>query len=134
MKYLLDTCVVSDFVRGDAPTLARLKATSPERIVLSVVTVMVIEYGLALDRVRTRKIEAPLRALMANVEVLPYTEVEARATAALRAALRRRGHPIGPYDVQIAGTALARGHTLVTSNTREFARVQGLLLEDWRKP
>lgn len=134
MKYLLDTCAVSDFVRGDAPTLARLKATPPDRVVLSVVTVMEIEYGLALDRVRARKIEAPLRALIASVEVLPYGTVEAHATAALRAALRRRGHPIGPYDVQIAATALAHGHTLVTSNTREFARVQGLLLEDWRKP
>lgn len=134
MKYLLDTCAVSDFVRGDAPTLARLKAAPPERIVLSVATVMEIEYGLALDRVRARKIEVPLRALIASVEVLPYGTVEAHATAALRAALRRRGHPIGPYDVQIAATALAHGHTLVTSNTREFARVQGLLLEDWRKP
>jgi tRNA(fMet)-specific endonuclease VapC len=134
MKWLLDTCVVSDFVRGDTSTLARLKSTSPDRIALSVVTVMEIEFGLALDRVRARKIEAPLRALMTSVELLPYAVAEARATAALRAALRRRGNPIGPYDVQIAATALVHGHTLVTSNAREFARVQGLLLEDWRKP
>jgi tRNA(fMet)-specific endonuclease VapC len=134
MKYLLDTCAVSDFVRGDAPTLTRLKATPPDRIALSVVTLMEIEYGLALDRVRARKIEAALRALIASVEIVPYTASEAIATAALRAALRRRGNPVGPYDLQIAGTALAHGHTLVTSNTREFARVQGLLLEDWRKP
>ena len=49
----------------------------------------------------------------------------------LRAALERVGQPIGAYDVLIAGQALRRGLTLVTSNAREFGRVKGLLWEDW---
>jgi tRNA(fMet)-specific endonuclease VapC len=45
--------------------------------------------------------------------------------------LKRVGQPIGPYDVLIAGQAFARGLTLVTNNSREFARVDGSSFEDW---
>jgi tRNA(fMet)-specific endonuclease VapC len=41
--------------------------------------------------------------------------------------------PIGPYDVLIAGQAMARDMILVTHNTQEFGRVPGLRLEDWRE-
>lgn len=51
----------------------------------------------------------------------------------MRAALKVKGRPIGAYDALIAGCALARGLTLVTSNTGEFTRVPGLLLQDWRE-
>jgi tRNA(fMet)-specific endonuclease VapC len=45
--------------------------------------------------------------------------------------LRAKGTPIGPYDVLIAGQAVARKLTLITHNRREFIRVEGLLTEDW---
>jgi tRNA(fMet)-specific endonuclease VapC len=41
------------------------------------------------------------------------------------------GRPVGAYDVLLAGQARRRGATLVTSNTKEFARVRGLKWEDW---
>jgi hypothetical protein len=44
----------------------------------------------------------------------------------------RQGKPIGPYDLQIAAIARAHGLIVVTHNTREFARVPGLMLEDWQ--
>jgi predicted nucleic acid-binding protein len=50
----------------------------------------------------------------------------------VRAALRRRGRPIGPFDVLLAGCALARGLTLVTANVDELARIDGLSVENWR--
>ena len=40
---------------------------------------------------------------------------------------------IGPYDILLAGQALARDLILVTNNIREFRRVKGLKLEDWRE-
>lgn len=55
----------------------------------------------------------------------------AKAAARIRADLESRGLPIGPYDVLIAATALARGAILVTHNTVELSRVAGLRLEDW---
>ena len=58
---------------------------------------------------------------------------DAGSAAVVRARLERKGTPIGPYDVLLAGQALARDLTLVTNNTREFRRVKGLKLEDWSK-
>lgn len=66
------------------------------------------------------------------IATLPFDAADARAAAAIRAALKTRGQPIGAYDVLIAGTALARGLVVVTSNPGEFKRVSGLQLEDWR--
>ena len=60
------------------------------------------------------------------------TLLDVQLEIAVRAALRRRGTPIGPYDVLIAGCAMARGLTLVTANSSEFSRIAGLTLDDWR--
>jgi tRNA(fMet)-specific endonuclease VapC len=65
-------------------------------------------------------------------ERLDYTEQDALVAGDLRAALAAKGTPIGPYDVLIAGQALARDLTVVTHNTREFQRVSGLRVEDWQ--
>lgn len=135
MRYLLDTCVLSDFARGDVNTLDHLKPTAPEDIAVSSMTAMEIEFGLALDRSRARRLAPVMQALLGAVRVLPYDIQDARATAALRAALQKRGRgrPIGAYDALIAGCALARGLVLVTSNEREFKRIGGLRLENWRR-
>ncbi|WP_333874182.1 hypothetical protein [Methylobacter sp.] len=45
--------------------------------------------------------------------------------------MTNQGTPIGPYDLQITAIAVAHNLTVVTHNTREFARVPGLKLEDW---
>lgn len=133
MRYLLDTCVLSDFGRGDAATLAKVKSTPPALIAVSSITAMEIEFGLELDPARARKLAPVMHALLGAVEVLPYRLEDARATAKLRASLGRKGRPIGAYDALIAGCALSRGLVLVTSNEREFGRVSGLRVENWRR-
>ena len=111
---------------------SRLKATSPALLVISSVTVMEIEYGLQLNAKRARSLGAVMKALFASVEIAAYGVEDASATASIRASLRRKGRPIGPFDLMIAGTAVSRGFTLVTSNVAEFRSVSGLLIEDWR--
>jgi tRNA(fMet)-specific endonuclease VapC len=133
MKLLLDTCVLSDFARGDARTISRLTSSSPSALAVSSVTVMEIEFGLALDPIRARKLTPVMHALLGAVTIVPYNAADAHATATLRAALQKKGRPIGAYDVLIAGCALARGLILVTSNEREFGRVGGLQVQNWRK-
>ena len=66
-----------------------------------------------------------------GLTMVELTREDAREAGRLRATLATAGLPIGPFDVLIAGQALARGLTLVTHNTREFARVDGLTVEDW---
>ena len=132
MKYLLDTCTVSDFVKGQPNVLARVKSTQPNLIAVSTLTRMEVEYGLALNAERARKLTPVLNAFFATILTLPFDKADAKAAAAIRAALKTIGQPIGAYDVLIAGMGLARGLVVVTSNVGEFKRISGLLVEDWR--
>jgi tRNA(fMet)-specific endonuclease VapC len=132
LNWLLDTCVLSDFARGEPGALGRLKAISPGEIAVSTITVMEIEYGLALAPSRVQTVGPVMRALLGAVRVVSYTAEDARASASLRASLEKKGRPIGAYDILIAGAALARGLVLVTSNIKEFGRVSGLRIENWR--
>lgn len=132
MKYLLDTCTVSDFVKGQPGVLARIKATPPRLIAVSVITRMEIEFGLQLNPERARKLAPILDAFLGAIATLPLSEADAMAAAGIRAALQRQGQPIGAYDILIAGCGLARGLTVVTANSGEFQRVGGLLIENWR--
>lgn len=119
-------------MRGEPHTLERVKATPPALVAVSTITVMEIEFGLALDASRARRLAPLMHTVLEAVTVLPYEAGDACASAVLRAALQKKGRPIGAYDVLIAGCALARGLVLVTSNEREFRRVGGLRIENWR--
>jgi tRNA(fMet)-specific endonuclease VapC len=132
MRYLLDTCTVSDFVKGQPNVLARIKATAPNLLAVSSLTRMEVDYGLALNAERARKLAPLLDAFFSVIVTLPFDEVDAKAAASIRAALKTTGQPIGAYDVLIAGMGLARGLVVVTSNVGEFKRVGGLQVEDWR--
>jgi tRNA(fMet)-specific endonuclease VapC len=132
VKYLLDTTVISDFTRGVPQVMERLKRTTKADAAISVVTAMEIEYGLKLNPARARKIEPIISALLSDLRELAFERADSQAAAAVRAALSKRGTPIGPYDVMIGGTALRHGLTLVTSNSDEFQRIGGLVVEDWR--
>ena len=132
MKFLLDTCTVSDFVKGQPAVLARIKATPPNLVAVSALTRMEVDYGLALNADRARTLAPLLDTFFATVTTLPFDVADAKAAAAIRAALKTRGQPIGAYDALIAGTGLARGLVVVTSNVGEFKRVGGLQVEDWR--
>ena len=132
MRFLLDTCVLSDFARGDVATLAHLKEVSPDDLAINTVTAMEIDYGSRLNLRLARRLRPIMDAFLESVHLLPYDRAAARATAELRTMLKRTGRPMGAYDALIAGTALAEGLILVTSNVREFSRVGTLRFEDWR--
>jgi len=132
MKYLLDTCVISDFVKGDSGVMKRLRSERPIDLAISAITVMEIQYGLALHPDRAKQLEPIISSLIRMIEVVPYENNEAIATAKIRAHLKQLDVPIDPYDVMIAGTAMSRQLTMVTSNTNEFEKVGSLLVEDWR--
>lgn len=133
MKYLLDTSVISDFVKGHPQVTARLLQQSPNDIAVSVISQMEVEYGLRLNAARDRQLRSKIAALFETVHVLPLATADALAVAVIRAGLHREGRPIGPYDILLAGTAIHHQCIFVTSNTREFVRVPDLQVEDWRE-
>jgi tRNA(fMet)-specific endonuclease VapC len=132
MKFLLDTCVLSDFAKGDVSTRTHLNRIPPRDIAVSTITEMEISYGLRLNP-RATRLHAVMDELFAAIELLSFDRAAARAAGELRASLRRRGTPIGAYDILIAGVALANDLTLVTSNLGEFEGVPELRIENWRR-
>jgi tRNA(fMet)-specific endonuclease VapC len=72
MRYLFDTCVISDFVRGEPGTQTRLKQTPPAEVAVSVITVMELAYGLALHPQRTQKIKPVIDDFLSSVLLLPF--------------------------------------------------------------
>ena len=133
MRYLLDTCVISDFIKGELGTQARLKQTPPNDIAVSVITVMELRYGLLINPQRAQKIEPAIVSFLTSVTTLSFGKAEAEQAAQIRAILKAQGQPIGAYDVLIAATALQHNLFMVTANQREFDRVPGLQTENWRQ-
>jgi tRNA(fMet)-specific endonuclease VapC len=128
--YILDTNTLIYFFKGIGKVADNLLAVSPKDIGLPSVVLYELEYGIARStspKKRTKQLEE----LCAVVEVLNFGKEEATASAMIRAALEKKGTPIGPYDVMIAGTALSRQGILVTSNTKEFRRIPKLQIIDW---
>jgi len=129
--FLLDTNVVSDFFKHRAEVTTRFQSAAPSSLAISALTVMEIEYGFERQPAARSRFGTLWSALQYDLAVLPFETPDALSTARVRAHLARLGTPIGPFDLQLAGTALARGLILVTHNRAEFERVPDLALEDW---
>ena len=94
------------------------------------VTVYELFCGLSKAQDPAKERQKVERFVSAVIE-LPLDRASAEAAANIRADLERSGTPIGPYDLLIAGQAVADGLMLVTNNVHEFQRVSGLKLESW---
>jgi tRNA(fMet)-specific endonuclease VapC len=88
-------------------------------------------YGVAHGEQRERNAERLRVFLTGDIDVIDFGESDAPSAGELRRALEATGPPIGAYDVLIAAQALRTGATLVTANVGKFARVGGLVSEDW---
>lgn len=128
--YLLDTNTLIYFFKGQGRVAERLLSTSPTEVAVPTLVVYEIEVGIARSA-QPAKRRRQLAELLNVIKVLPFDQAAASAAAGVRAALEGRGHPIGPLDTLIAGTAISQRATLVTHNTREFKRVPKLILADW---
>jgi tRNA(fMet)-specific endonuclease VapC len=129
MRYLLDTNAVSDLLRDSNSKLAkRVKRESVNDIAISAVVSHELFYG-AYKSARPAQNAGVVDAL--QFTVLEFDKEDARQSGAIRAFRASRGTPIGPYDVLIAGQAIARNMILITRNMDEFGRVPGLRAEDW---
>jgi tRNA(fMet)-specific endonuclease VapC len=128
--WVLDTNTLIYFFKGEGNVAKEILARSPSDIGIPSIVLYELEVGIAKSTA-PRKRMGQLGELTAVVQTLRFGAAEARVSATIRSNLEKKGKPIGPYDVLIAGTAKACNATLVTRNTREFKRVQGLVLENW---
>jgi tRNA(fMet)-specific endonuclease VapC len=108
----------------------RLSEVAPTDCAVSMVTVYELFCGLAQAQDPPKERQKVERFVSAILQ-MPLDRGGAEAAANIRAELERKGLPIGPYDLLIAGQARANGLTLVTNNVGEFQRVSGLKIESW---
>ncbi len=130
MRYLLDTdtCIYVINVRPPS-VLDRFLAHEKDGIGVSAVTVGELYFGVRKSGSRRNLLA--LEKFLSPLVVADYGRDAATAYGELRAALAKKGTPIGPLDTQIAAHALALGVILVSNNLREFKRVPKLRLENW---
>lgn len=132
MKYLLDTCVLSDFINGDPGTLKKLKSLNPSLICLSTLTVFEIYYGLSRYTDKVPQFKLVLESFLKGVTIVPFEWEDAEAAAKIKVLLSKTGKEISSYDILMAGIAKRRGFILVTSNTSSFENILALKIENWR--
>jgi tRNA(fMet)-specific endonuclease VapC len=128
--YMLDTNAASAAMRGTASIDDRLQQLDTSEWCISAITHSEIRFGVALkpDAIRLARY---VDAFLSVATTVPWDEVAAERHGRLRAALRLAGSPIGDFDEMIAAHALALGAVLVTDNVKHFARVEGLVVENW---
>lgn len=131
MIYSLDTVTCIRFMNGRSKGIRqRFESVSPEEISICSVVRAELFYGVAKGEFpRQRRLRQ--EAFLGRFESRIFDDAAAVIYGRIRADLERKGTPIGPNDLLIAAIAIANGLVLVTHNTREFARVSGLKIEDW---
>lgn len=133
MKRLLDTNVCIDILRGRKKVVDRLAGCRPEDCFISVVTEFELFQGADRAPAEYRDNElSKVSRFVAGLQILPFDSTCARIAAGLNAGLLNRGTPVSITDVFIAATGLHQQWTVVTNNTKDYRRIDGLLLEDWR--
>lgn len=137
-RYLLDTNVLVHWVNkssGFERIEGRLTQIPKDRIFVSAVTVWEVyrmtEKAEFLHKVSTRA----SKALMTALEMFTHISLDSQMAAlggSLHAYLAHHGKTIGERDSMIAATAMSKHLVMVTDNAKEFTRVPGIVIENWR--
>lgn len=134
MNYLLDTNVCIALINGTSRLIRRRYFQATGRGALPATSSIVAHelwYGVAKSDRVPQNASRLAAFLNSAVAVLDFSAQDAHAAGEIRAELERKGKRIGEYDTLIAGQAFSRNLILVTANTREYARVKGLVVDDW---
>ena len=128
--FLLDTNILSHFIRNPTGNVARkIAEVGEEKVCTSVIVAAELRYGAA--KRGSARLIAQVDKILAALEILPFEEPSDTTYASIRFDLEREGQPIGASDLFIAAHAMSLGKIVVTNNEKEFTRVVGLKTENW---
>lgn len=131
MKYYLDSNICIFHMRNPYGTLAaKINSVSREQIKLPAIVKAELLTGAMKSARREKNIEEVLQ-FCEPFEIVPFDDQSAMIYGEIRASLERKGQRIGFNDIIIAATVLSRNGVLITNNTQEFNRIEGLLCSDW---
>jgi tRNA(fMet)-specific endonuclease VapC len=133
--YMLDTNICIFAIKGAKTEMyghisRALGEKRAEGLCISSITLAELEFGVA-NSSSPEKNAVALMNILSVLEVMPFEESAAAEYGKIRAELQRTGRVIGSLDMLIAAHSKACGCILVTNNTREFKRVENLVVEDW---
>jgi len=129
--YLLDTNIISYWMRGDPQLIDKIKSCSPSDLSLSTITLAEIYYGIEKSDIKKKERRLKIDSIKSELVIFPFNEPAAKKYGVIRAALEKLGTPISERDTQIASIALANKLCIVTHNIKEFGRISKLKVEDW---
>ena len=130
MKYLLDTNTCMFLMKNVDSVVERYKRCRHDGIAVSSITVAELYYGV-YNSSDPLKNGSNLANFLIGLQILEFDSAAAMEYGSIRAALRKKGTPIGPLDLLITAHAKSRKLIAVTDNVREFERVEGLVIENW---
>jgi tRNA(fMet)-specific endonuclease VapC len=131
MRRTLDTNICSYILRRHPlEMIERFAALDRQQLWLSAVVAAELRFGAA--KLASPKFSSAVESWLAGFDVRPWPVEAAHHYAHMRAVLERTGQPIGGMDMMIAAHAMAEDSVLITNNAREFLRVPGLAVEEWR--
>lgn len=131
MKYMLDTNIcIYTIKHKPEKVIEEFMKYDPEEICISAITYAELMHGVEKSQA-IEKNRLAISMFLSPLTILDFDGLAAEEYGKIRADLERKGTPIGPMDMLIAAHAKAEGLVLVTNNTREFIRVEGLNVEDW---
>ena len=131
MRYMLDTNICIYAIKHKPEKVfQKLQTVDPQDVYVSSVTYAELVHGVEKSAA-VEKNRLALSMLLANIEILDFDVDAADCYGKIRADLEKKGTPIGPLDMMIAGHAMSMGYTVVTNNAKEFSRVPNLKIENW---
>ena len=131
MRYMLDTNICIYVIKHKPEkVLRKLQTIHPEDVCISSVKYAELVCGVEKSAA-VEKNRLALSMLLANMEILDFDVEAADCYGKIRADLEKKGRPIGPLDMMIAGHGQSLGYTVVTNNVKEFSRVTALRIENW---
>jgi tRNA(fMet)-specific endonuclease VapC len=131
MHYLLDTNICIYLIKTrPKEVLHQFKQHSPQDVAISTITLFELQYGIEKSQYPQQSKNALAKFLL-PLNLINMDRSSAMESAVIRVQLEKKGMPIGPYDLLIAGIARSRGMILVTNNIKEFERVDNMYIENW---
>jgi len=131
MLYMLDTNICSYIIRNKPQSIKEKLQEIEENHTVALSSIVVSELLYGATKKDSPKLMKIVSAFIDNFSIYDYAKISAKSYGNIRTDLEKKGKIIGANDLLIASHALSLGAVLVTNNTREFKRVEGLVLEDW---
>ena len=129
--YLLDTNIISYWMRGDKNVIRRIKKHAPSDLSLSTITLAEILYGIEKSPIKKKERRLKLKQITSLLGLYFFDETAAVKYAVIRVQLEKMGMTISERDTQIASIAMANKLIVVTHNVKEFGRIGKLNVVDW---